>query len=143
MRDLEVLRMEHDKWPAIIAGLRRQIKDTKEALEMDYDVLQKVQCIQTQTPARVRLGASAPESGRVKFGAGVPMEGLPLPLSTAAGDHAGGVEEPKHEASVFSGIASLRKELAHARAAHDQCGAAVADKKTPRFRISRESSRCS
>ena len=136
--ELEGLRLEHGKCPGVIAGLRRQIKDTKDALEMDYDMVEGSEgtvdagSTETETPldVRVKLGASAPaQRGRVKLGAGMTTRGLPLPMPAASGDDdADAAEDQMHQACTLSGIASLRKELAHTRMAHEQRGAAVAAK---------------
>ena len=101
--ELDVLRMEHDKCPAVIAELRKQIWDTKDALEMDYDLLES--------------------------SAGGTVAELPLPpLSAASGDDACAAEHHVHQASTLSDIVSLRKELAHSRVAHGQHVAALASK---------------
>ena len=136
--ELEGLRLEHGKCPGVIAELRRQIKDTKDALEMDYDMVEGSEgtvdagSTETETPldVRVKLGASAPaQRGRVKLGAGMTTRGLPLPMPAASGDDdADAAEDQMHQACTLSGIASLRKELAHTRMAHEQRGAAVAAK---------------
>jgi len=73
----------------LIVGLRKQIKDTKDALEMDYDMVEGSEgtvdagSTEAETPldVRVKLGASAPaQRGRVKLGAGMTTRGLPLPV---------------------------------------------------------------
>ena len=85
---------------------------------------------ETPLDVRVKLGASAPaQRGRVKLGAGMTTRGLPLPMPAASGDDdADAAEDQMHQACTLSGIASLRKELAHTRMAHEQRGAAVAAK---------------
>ena len=125
----------------LIVGLRKQIKDTKDALEMDYDMVEGSEgtvdagSTEAETPldVRVKLGASAPaQRGRVKLGAGMTTRGLPLPMPAASGDDdADAAEDQMHQACTLSGIASLRKELAHTRMAHEQRGAAVAAKDAP------------
>ena len=136
--ELGRLRVEHGKCPGVIAGLRKQIKDTRDALEMDHDDIVEgsegkvgAGSVETETPldVRVKLGASAPtQRGRVKLGAGMTTGGLALPVPAASGDDAGAAEDQTHQACTLSGIASLRKELAHTRMAHEERGAAVAAK---------------
>jgi hypothetical protein len=101
--ELDELRMEHDKCPAVIARLRKQMWDTKDALEMDYDLLQG--------------------------SAGMLLAELPLPpASAASGDDACAAEHPVHQASTLSVILSMRTELAHTRMAHGQHVATLASK---------------
>ena len=136
--ELEGLRVEHDKCPAVIAGLRKQIKDTKDALEMDDDMLEgsgadvEAGSMETETELHVRVKPGAPASAqrgrRVKLGAGMTTGGLPLPVLGASGEDAGAAEAQMHQACTLSGIARLRKELADTRMAHEQRGAAVAAK---------------
>ena len=101
---LDRLKAEHDKCPDLIAALRRQIKETKDALELDDSKLEatKVQ-VQAETLAleqelqtRVKLATAAPtaakqKGGRVKLGAGAPPQGgkappLPAPSGGKLGD---------------------------------------------------------
>ena len=93
---LDRLKAEHDKCPDLIAALRRQIKETKDALELDDSKLEatKVQ-VQAETLAleqelqtRVKLATAAPtaakqKGGRVKLGAGAPPQGGKAPLLPA------------------------------------------------------------
>ena len=89
------LKAEHDKCPDLIAALRRQIKETKDALELDDSKLQVIKVkveaqktkLEQELQTRVKLATAAPtaakqKGGRVKLGAGAPPKGgkaLPLP----------------------------------------------------------------
>ena len=101
--ELDVLRKEHDKCPAVIAELRKQIWDTQDALEMDYDLLEG------------RAGIIA---------GGLPRQSVPA----ASGDDTCATERHKRQVSALSVIASLRKELFHTRIALEQHAAALASK---------------
>ena len=81
------LRAEHDEWSDLIAALRRQIKETKDALELDTPKLLEIKnTVQTETSDRQeRLKA------RVKLGAGAPPKGGALPVP-AASDGMNGLE---------------------------------------------------
>jgi len=74
------LRAEHDEWSDLIAALRRQIKETKDALELDTPKLLEIKnTVQTETSDRQeRLKA------RVKLGAGAPPKGGALPVPVAS-----------------------------------------------------------
>jgi uncharacterized phage infection (PIP) family protein YhgE len=109
---LDMLTTEHDKCLAIVA---------EEPTE-----------VQTQPPARVKLGASAlAKSGRVQFGAGLPTGGLTLPMpmpaasSTDDADKDALIEELKRELEMQLNklhgaqgfISSLTKQMEEARRA--------------------------
>ena len=81
------LKAEHDEWSDLIAALRRQIKETKDALELDTPKLLEIKnTVQTETSDRQeRLKA------RVKLGAGAPPKGGALPVP-AASDGMNGLE---------------------------------------------------
>jgi hypothetical protein len=97
---LERLKTEHDKSLDLVAALRRQIKETKDALELDdtklQDIKSKVQeetaDRQKQLEARVKVAAAAPtdaKGGRMKLGAGAPPRGGALPVPVASVGKAG------------------------------------------------------
>jgi len=90
------LEVKYDKCLDLISALRRQIKETKDALELDnypklLDMKDKVQAEtadrQTKLKARVKVAAAAPNEakiGRLKLGAGVPPRGGALPVPVAS-----------------------------------------------------------
>jgi hypothetical protein len=75
------LKAEHDEWSDLIAALRRQIKETKDALELDTPKLLEIKnTVQTETADRQeKLKA------RVKLGGGAPPIGGALPVPAASG----------------------------------------------------------
>jgi hypothetical protein len=75
------LKAEHDEWSDLIAALRQQIKETKDALELDTPKLLEIKnTVQTETADRQeKLKA------RVKLGAGAPPKGGALPVPAASG----------------------------------------------------------
>ena len=94
------LKAEHNKSLDLVAALRRQIKETKDALELDdtklQDIKSKVQeetaDRQKQLEARVKVAAAAPtdaKGGRMKLGAGAPPRGGALPVPVASVGKAG------------------------------------------------------
>ena len=125
---LDRLKGEQDKSALLIASLRKQVKETKEALELDDDAIEKTRSkvvadaveLEKKVLERVK-GAGG--SGRVRLGAGAPGS-QPLPLAAEASrEEEAVVEDKKLEAGTLSGIAKLRKELAALRKAHDACQA--------------------
>ena len=122
------VKAEHDKCPALIASLRKQIKDTEAALEgsLEDEVLEKSKSeaiamsseLERQRRTRVRLGASVPTTSTGKLGLGATCKDalLPLPLPLLDDNDAEAeVEDKKILAGTFSGIARLRLELAAAK----------------------------
>ena len=90
------LKTEHGKLLDLIAALRRQIKETKDALELDnpklIDIKDKVQAEtadrQKQLETSVKVASTAPteaKGGRVKLGAGAPRKDGALPVPAASG----------------------------------------------------------
>jgi len=75
------LKAEHDEWSELIAALRKQIKETKDALELDTPKLLEIKnTVKTETDNRQeKLKA------RVKLGAGVPRKDGALPVPAASG----------------------------------------------------------
>ena len=117
------VKAEHDKCPDHIAALRRQIKETKDALELDDSTLENItakvqvesEYLKTQLQARVKLDAAPPNEarvGRVRLGAGARPrsvgEALPVLLTTSGGK----LGEPglKFEAMDMDGDGVLSKE---------------------------------
>ena len=117
------LKAEHDKCPDLIAALRRQIKETKDALELDDSTLENLTVkvhvesayLKEQLRARIKLAAAPPNEarvGQVRLGAGAPPRGvgeaLPVLLTTSGGKLA----EPglKFEAMDMDGDGVLSKE---------------------------------
>jgi hypothetical protein len=91
---LDRLKVEHEKCLDLIPALRRQIKETKDALELDtpklLDIKHKVQAEtadrQKQLEARVvAKQITEAKGGRVKLGAGAPPKGGALPVPAASG----------------------------------------------------------
>ena len=127
---LDRLKAEQDKSALLIASLRKQVKETKEALELDDDAIEETRskvvadavALEKKVLERVK-GAGGSRSGRVRLGAGAPGS-LPLPqASEASREEEAVVEDKKLEAGTLSGIAKLRRELAELRKAHDACQA--------------------
>jgi hypothetical protein len=88
------LKVEHQKCLDLIPALRRQIKETKDALELDtpklLDIKDKVQAEtadrQKQLEARVvAKQITEAKGGRVKLGAGAPPKRGALPVLAASG----------------------------------------------------------
>ena len=90
------LKTEHGNLLDLIAALRRQIKETKDALELDnpklIDIKDKVQAEtadrQKQLETSVMVASTAPtkaKGGRVKLGAGAPRKDGALPVPAASG----------------------------------------------------------
>ena len=109
------LKAELDQCRHLIAALRWQIKETKEALELDdpklQDMMAKVQAetadLHQQLPARVKLSADPPSEargGRVRLGGGVPPRGV------AASGGKLGVPGLKFEAIDVDGDGMLSKD---------------------------------
>jgi phage shock protein A len=75
------LKAEHDECLDLIAALRRQIKETKDALELDTPKLLEIKnTVQTETSGRQeKLKA------RMKLGAGAPPKGGAQPVPAASG----------------------------------------------------------
>ena len=93
-------KVKYDKCLDLIAALRRQIKETKDALELDHpkllDIKDKVQAEtadrQTQLKAHIKVAAAAPneaKGGRVKLGAGLPHRDGDLSVPVASGGKSG------------------------------------------------------
>jgi hypothetical protein len=91
---LDRLKVEHEKCLDLIPALRRQIKETKDALELDtpklLDIKHKVQAEtadrQKQLEARVvAKQITEAKGGRVKLGAGAPPKRGALPVPAASG----------------------------------------------------------
>jgi chromosome segregation ATPase len=109
-----------------IAALRKQIKETKDAMDMDMDmdmlektketVVAKSMELEKELQTRVKLGGA--RGGRVKLGACAPGS---LPLSLPSRDDEAVVEDKKLHAGTFTGIVGLRKELDALRKAHAPC----------------------
>jgi DNA repair exonuclease SbcCD ATPase subunit len=78
---LDRLRVEHEKCLDLIPALRKQIKETKDALELDTPKLLEIKnTVKTETDNRQeKLKA------RVKLGAGVPRKDGALPVPAASG----------------------------------------------------------
>jgi len=126
---LDRMKVEHDKCPILIAALRKQIQETKDALDQDDITLEKNkdQLIKNsiELESKLKLSVAAPaRSGRVKLGASSPGLALPLPSR----DEEAVVQDKKLEAGTFSGIVKLHKELADIKKAHAPCEAALAVK---------------
>ena len=115
------LKAEHDKCPDLIAALRRQIKETKDAVELDDSTLENLTVkvhvesayLKKQLQARVKLAAAPPNEarvGRVRLGAGFPprVGDAPVLLTTSGGK----LGEPglKFEAMDMDGDGVLSKE---------------------------------
>ncbi len=94
------LKTEHGKCLDLIAALRRQIKETKDALELDnpklIDIKDKVQAEtadrQKQLETSVKVAATVPteaKGGRVKLRAGALRKGGALPVPAASGGKGG------------------------------------------------------
>ena len=94
---LDELKAEHDKCPRLIAALRRQLKETKDALLLDAGNLEASAAraegermeLETHLQTRIKLGTG--RGGRVKLGAGAPpMRGAgALPMPAPARDKLG------------------------------------------------------
>ena len=82
---LDRLRVEHEKCLDLIPALRKQIKETKDALELDTPKLLEIKnTVKTETDNRQeKLKA------RVKLGAGAPPKGGALPVPAASGGKGG------------------------------------------------------
>ena len=124
---LDRMKAEYDKCPGLIASLRKQIKETREALDQDDDAIEQTRskvvadAVQLEKKVLERVKETGGGSGRVRLGAGAPGS-LQLPLSSeATRDEEAVVEDKKLEAGTVSGIAKLRKELAEMRKAHEAC----------------------
>ena len=89
------LKTERNKCLDLIAALRRQIMETKDAMELDNPKLQDIKAkVQAETAdrqkkleARVKVDAAAPgdaKGGWGKLGAGVPPRGGALPVPAAS-----------------------------------------------------------
>jgi hypothetical protein len=78
---LDRLKVDHDECLDLIAALRRQIKETKDALELDTPKLLEIKnTVQTETSGRQeKLKA------RMKLGAGAPPKGGAQPVPAASG----------------------------------------------------------
>jgi len=121
---LDGMKAAHDQCPSLIAALRKQIKETKDAMDLDMDTLEKTKEkvvansmeLEKELQTRVKLGGA--RGGRVKLGAGAPGS-LPLPLPSR--DDEAVVEDKKLHAGTFTGIVGLRKELDALRKAHAPC----------------------
>lgn len=88
------LNAQHDRCPDLIAALRRQIKETKDALELEHGdstlkaIAAKVQVetadLQKQLQTRVKLAAALASEARVglvRLEAGTPSRGMGEALS--------------------------------------------------------------
>ena len=125
---LDRLTQEHNKCEPLIAALRKQMKETKEALDLeDLQQLEdtKVKAVQESrdlerqlAKPRVKLGAAAPG------GAAAPA----LPLPAVDSEAKAVVQDKKLGAGTLTGIASLRQELVALKKAHAPCEAALASK---------------
>jgi len=144
VKDFCDLKREHETCPAIIAVLRKQIKETNEALELDDELLEKdkdlrvLHCLELENKFRSsvsKLAATAAaaaamspapvkakKTGRVKLGAGAAVNTARLALPLPCSREEAAVEDKKLEAGTFTGIAHLRKELADIKKAHAPCG---------------------
>jgi len=144
VKDFCDLKREHETCPAIIAVLRKQIKETNEALELDDESLEKdkdlrvLHCLELENKFRSsvsKLAATAAaaaamspapvkakKTGRVKLGAGAAVNTARLALPLPCSREEAAVEDKKLEAGTFTGIAHLRKELADIKKAHAPCG---------------------
>ena len=79
------LKAEHDEWSDLIAALRKQIKETKDALELDTPKLLEIKnTVKTETADRQEKLKT-----RVKLGAGAPPKGGALPVPAASGGKGG------------------------------------------------------
>ena len=75
------LKAEHDEWSDLIAALRRQIKETKDALELDTPKLLEIKnTVQMDTADRQEKLKT-----RVKLGVGAPRKGGALSAPAASG----------------------------------------------------------
>jgi len=130
---LNQLHREHAACPGEIAALRKQIQDTKEALEQDDATLELTKAHATKLDLeirsqrqRVKLGAGAPalEGASNKGGEGGGGAGLPpqLPLPREARDLG---DEELYVGTVM-GIAQLRSQVAELTQAHEPCAGMVA-----------------
>ena len=123
---LDRMKAAHDPCPSLIAALRKQIKEIKDAMDLDMDMLEKATKtvvvnsmeLEKELQTRVKLGGAG--GGRIKLGA-CASGSLPLPSR----DDEAVVEDKKMHASTFTGIVSLRKELDALRKAHAPCAATL------------------
>ena len=123
---LDRMKVEHDPCSILISALRKQIKETNDAMELNMDTLEKTKEtvvaksmeLETELQTRVKLGGAG--RGRVKLGAGAPAS-LPLPSHHDESV----VEDKKLHAGTFMGIVCLRKELDALRKAHEPCAATL------------------
>ena len=105
---LDRVKAEHDKCPMLIASLRKQIKETKDALDQDDFMLEQTKCKVIKIDEEIKSKAPTPK-GRVKLGAGArggPT--LPLPDETEEEKE---VLDKKLYTGTFMGIADLRNKL--------------------------------
>ncbi len=100
---LERLKTEHNKSLGLIAALRQQIKETKDAVEFDDPKLQTIKAkVQTETADRqkqleahikLKMSATSPNKAKVsraKLGAAAePLKGGALPVAAASDGKAG------------------------------------------------------
>jgi hypothetical protein len=111
------LKTEQNKCLDLIVALRRQIKETRDAMELDnpklQDLMAKVQAEtadrQGKLEARVKVAAAAPgdaKGGWGKLGAGVPPRGGALPVPAASYDQPG----LEYAATDVDGDGMLSKE---------------------------------
>ena len=137
---LDRLNADHKQCGALIAALRKQMQEMKDALEQDDDTLEKNKskaveesaALEKQLQCKLSNAPTPAKSGRVKLGAAAPAPGagggLPLPLPVPEKDEAAQVEDMKGKAVTLSGIAKLRAELSELKKTHAKCDAAVAAK---------------
>jgi Ca2+-binding EF-hand superfamily protein len=123
------LKAEHSKFADLIAALRRQIQETKDALELDdpklEDMTAKIQAetanLQKQLQAHVKFASASPsevEGGRVRLGtSGAPPRSVGGALPVRAAASRGKLGEPglKFEAMDQDGDGVLSKEELQSR----------------------------
>ena len=125
-QQLDSMTAAHNPCRLLIAALRKQIKEIKDAMDLDMDMLEKdtktvvvnSMELEKELQTRVKLGGAG--GGRIKLGA-CASGSLPLPSR----DDEVVVEDKKMHASTFTGIVSLRKELDALRKAHAPCAATL------------------
>jgi len=108
--ELDALKKENAEYTATVADLRKEIQDTKSALDEDGEALETHVRSKQQALERVRLSsAQGAGGGRVRLGAAV---GGRLPLPSAKED----VAAKESGAVTVGGIAALKRELAALKA---------------------------
>ena len=156
--DYDMLRFEHDQCPPLIAALRKQIRDTKAALEMDEDdlddarakalassLVQEVKAneakkgglmsaLRSYLPGRKQQAAqeaeekATPKKDKRKRTYKSALRQEDTDEESIAVLDTRDPEDRKLEVSTISGIALLRKELNAVKKAHAPCESTIAVK---------------